>query len=433
MHVFVIGKCPDKTIIKAFELLRDEYGGGNWSFRGNADFTDALETLKLSKTPTYAIFHASITPKGANLTVQFRRSLNGNADPYFDEIGIEANHTRPPSPEDVLRVEQLLRSQIKFPNPSHSTKTERQVSGVLEKEISTIASMHQKLLADALELRNTYELQDAERRAEFEQLQRQKEAALKEEEQASHDRISKEMADLDAKMREFDFSDHMRARRALREQITLEVQSSLKRPISSFQSTYKLILVTAVSIAGALVSGFFAFESFQSFIALADGSQNALTAAVGQPDEAADIATQVSAVNDKTYLLWMLAIRGFALSAVAVAFTYYLISLYRKSYDEEIRTLRELQRYGMDINRASWVIETAMEMTTKENAQLPDKWIEGACAGLFHAGPSQDGEVSSLAALGAVMGLGPEIDAGPDGVRFKLPSRATKKAAKEAE
>lgn len=36
-------------------------------------------------------------------------------------------------------------------------------------------------------------------------------------------------------------------------------------------------------------------------------------------------------------------------------------------------TMQELQRYGMDINRASWVIETAMGTTNKESAQLPEK------------------------------------------------------------
>ena len=46
------------------------------------------------------------------------------------------------------------------------------------------------------------------------------------------------------------------------------------------------------------------------------------------------------------------------------------------------------------------------QITTKENAQIPDKWIEGACAGLFQNGVTMERDVTSLAALGAVMGLG---------------------------
>lgn len=39
-------------------------------------------------------------------------------------------------------------------------------------------------------------------------------------------------------------------------------------------------------------------------------------------------------------------------------------------------------------------------------------------------GAKGDGNVSSLAALGAVMGLGPEISVGPIGATLKLPPKA---------
>lgn len=129
----------------------------------------------------------------------------------------------------------------------------------------------------------------------------------------------------------------------------------------------------------------------------------------------------------------MMALRGAVLSAVCVGFAAYLISMLRKSYDSEVHTLHEFQRYGMDINRASWVIETAMEMTTKEGAALPERWIEGACAGLFQADNKKDAEVSSLAALGGVMGLGPEVTIGPTGASFKIPPKGARKAANDAD
>lgn len=276
-----------------------------------------------------------------------------------------------------------------------------------------------------MELKKIYEQQEAERRSQFEEERRQAEVDIREYEKSSLERIAAEKLELDEKIKEFDFSDHMRARRALREQITDEVQSSLRRPISSYSSSMKLAMVTLGTMVAIGGAGFFAFESFESFIALAKASQVSIT--VG------DAATAPTQPPDNTYLLWMLAIRGFVLSAVAVGFTYYLVSMYRKSHEEEIRVMRELQRYGMDINRASWIIETAMEMTTKENAQIPDKWIEGTCAGLFQSGTVKDAEVNSLAALGAVLGLGPEIEAGPDGMKMKIGPKGSRQAAKDRE
>ena len=133
------------------------------------------------------------------------------------------------------------------------------------------------------------------------------------------------------------------------------------------------------------------------------------------------------------YILWMLGIRGVLLSIVSVGLGLYAIKLLRNSHDEELKYQRELRRYGMDINRASWVIETAMEMTTKEGAVLPEKWIEGTVSGLFQSTPKQDAEVTPLAALGAILSLGPEMSVGPGGASFKIPSKGTKQAAKEGE
>lgn len=433
MATFIIGKSPDQLIIKAFQALSDEFGHDNWAFSGDTAFTEALELLLARKSPTYLITEAYIRPSNTNLVVKFRRTVNDRVDPYYDELSFEHRNVQP-TPETLLRVEEIIRRVIKFPNPSAPARSEGQIVGLLEKEMSTIAAMHQTLLSDALELRKTYELQEAERRTKFEEEQREAATAIREHEEASLARIAEEKRELEAKIKEFDFSDHMRARRTLREQITSEVQRSLRSPISSFQSSIKLAVVALGTMAAAAVSAVLAYMSFASFITTINSNGSKITSlserlASGVNNEA--IASLP--VHDNTYLLWLLAIRGFALSAVAVGFTYYLVSMFRKSYTEEIVSLREMQRYGMDINRASWIIETAMEMTTKENAKIPDKWIEGACSGLFQNGSSKDADVSSLAALGAVLGLGPEIDAGPDGVRLKIGPRASRHASKKAE
>jgi hypothetical protein len=83
----------------------------------------------------------------------------------------------------------------------------------------------------------------------------------------------------------------------------------------------------------------------------------------------------------------------------------------------------------MDINRASWVTETAMEMTTKEGATLPETWIEGACRGLFAPPDHMPGEVSPLAALSVLMGLAPNVSVGKDGANIEFSGKSAKKMA----
>ncbi|MCC4300204.1 hypothetical protein [Aurantimonas coralicida] len=439
---FVVGKVPDSSLIATFDALSSEFEQGNWSLQaGDIDLTPILADLRMRKAVSHMIERASITVDNNNFVVRFCRGMGGHPSPHYDEFQLEPRPNRNPSPATLIRIEDVIRSKIKFPTPSLSSKTQEQVAGLLEKEMSTLASMHHQLLADALSVRTQYEEQETERRAAFEKEQQEAQAVLRREEEASKARIAHEQSVLDERLKEFDFSDHMRARRKLREDITTQVREFLKRPASSTMSDMKFYFVISFCAMAAGVSGLLAYESFQSFISLAGRATDEYLALVRSVASQASVdaaelgpATQTSTVPsvDNTYLLWMLGVRGALLSAVAVGFMAYLVSMIRKSHDEDVRTLREFQRYGMDINRASWVIETAMEMTTKEGATLPDRWVEGACAGLFQSGSGKEGEVSSLAALGAVMGLGPEVAIGPEGASFKIPPRAAKKAANEA-
>lgn len=421
---FIVGKIPDRAIIDLFDSLMEKFGKSNHGYQmAEVSFQDPPESMKQGKHTSYAISNASLSTE--NDRFSFQVSRNYNSSPYFDLIKVTAatNNPNRPTPEQFLEMEELVRSKVKFPDQSIQFAKDNQLAGILEKEVSSLASLHQKLVADAIELRQNLDLEDAERRKALDEKTFETETALAAKESDSLERIAEERAELDTKIKEFDFSDHMRARRQLREQITAQVQGFLARAPSTLQSTQKFAYVTVICLLGAFAAGVLGFLSLQAFIALAGST--ALAVNPTAPPVAAPLPA------DHTFLLWMLALRGLALSIVTVGFLAYLITFLRRSYDDEVTTLRDLQRYGMDINRASWIIETAMEMTTKEGAQLPDRWVEGACAGLFQNGRSDDKEVGSLAALGAVMGLGPEVSIGPGGASLKLQPKAAKKAANE--
>ncbi|MBZ9862741.1 hypothetical protein [Mesorhizobium sp. CA12] len=456
---FIVGKIPDRSIIELFDAIMEKFGKSNHSYNmADLSFQDPPEILRNAKYPSYAINAGHVSTADDKFTIHVSR--NHNSSPYFDLIRVNtATNANRPTPQQFLEMEELVRAKVKFPDASIQFAKDNQLTGILEKEVSSLASLHQKLIADAIELRQKLDSEDAERRKALEARTLEVETDLATKENDSITRIAHERSELDAKLKEFDFSDHMRARRQLREQITGQVQEFLVRDPSTFQSSRKLLTVVLICIAGACASGLLAFESFQSFITLAGArtlpavseqlgnssppplsGQMSSKSQSGISEETSKSAPKNMATvesgsvirdADHTFLLWMLALRGLVLSAVTVGFLAYLITFLRKSYESEVTTLRDLQRYGMDINRASWVIETAMEMTTKEGAQLPEIWVEGACAGLFQNGRGDDKEVGSLAALGAVMGLGPEVSIGPNGASLKLQPKAAKKAANE--
>lgn len=253
----------------------------------------------------------------------------------------------------------------------------------------------------------------------------------------------------------------MRARRKQREEITAQIQSFLQEPSKTKASARTQITIMFVCLCGFVLAGGFAYESFQSFISRSEANLTSKTlskldasgllssSSTGSAENAAaksgglsllpqtpelsnTIREAIAQTATPDYMLWLLAVRGAVLSGVAIGFVVYLLTFLRRNHDEDVQYHRELQRYGMDINRASWVIETAMEMTSKENASLPEAWVHGACSGLFQSGRQKDSEVNSLSALGAVMGLGPDVEVSPTGAKLSFSGKAAKAAAKDA-
>jgi hypothetical protein len=444
----IVSRGPDRALIELLATLEEEFGSDQRSLTiGGIATSEVPEFLAKSRKSTYAISEFRLIAHGRPFTIKFTR--NHNNSPYFDLIQIEPqrqNHTVAPTVEMLARVDEIIRSKVKVPEHPPAI-TSKELGGIIEKEIADLAALHRNLLDDALKVRNRYDEEDAARRARFEEeihVERQRIADHAADTQRVLLSKSKE---LDEKIKEFDLSDHMRARRRQREEITEQIQGFLQRPTGARTSSLKMSLIVWLCISGFGMAGFFAYESFESFLSRAQSrtvtdavekilptlriSEQTSSSATAEAASSA-ITTALSESDTNDYMLWLLAARGVALSAVAIGFIVYLLTFLRRNHDEELQHHRELQRYGMDINRASWVIETAMEMTTKENASLPEAWVAGACSGLFQSGRASDGDVNSLNALGAVLGLGPDVEVGPTGAKLSFSSKATKAAAKES-
>ncbi len=194
-----------------------------------------------------------------------------------------------------------------------------------------------------------------------------------------------------------------------------------RNPLQSSGNCHECVL----SAAGA---GALAFESFQSFVSLAQATEAIVDPTVHlgryhedrprRSERISDVdagASRRSIVGGRGWFRWLPHI------------TAAQILRFRGPYSSRVPAIR----HGYQPRELG--IETAMEMTTKEGATLPERWIDGACAGLFQADNKKETEVISLAALGAVMGLGPEVTVGPTGASFKIPPKAAKKAANDAE
>ena len=200
----------------------------------------------------------------------------------------------------------------------------------------------------------------------------------------------------------------MHARRELRDRIASNFKERAGRPLISRRASSIRWSVFGLTLIAGGVIGYFGVEGFREILeATAQG-------------------------NPPQWLTIGLLVRSGLSLILAVGFIAYAINWLRVVYLDDVRTERRYESNGDDIDRASFVIETLMEVGEKEKVDVPDAWVEGVCRNLF---ADKGGGTGSKAPSDAVTMLLEAISGakfGPDGTEFSLDRRGAKKLAKEA-
>ncbi|MDE3241019.1 MAG: hypothetical protein KGN33_18840, partial [Paracoccaceae bacterium] len=142
------------------------------------------------------------------------------------------------------------------------------------------------------------------------------------------------------------------------------------------------------------------------------------------------IQSQLGAAPD-TIQKWSIIAKSIAASAAGTGFIAYAIAWLRRIYLDDISVERSLERYALDVDRASWSIETLMEMAKQENAEIPEAWIKGVCNDLFVTSTEKE-EPTALQALGAMMDVAAGAEIGSNGAKIVLNRKGTKAIADSA-
>lgn len=271
-----VAKVPDKTLLDMLAELKEKYGSSHLGvdLGGVPLGENEHELIRKKKGPSLLIQSFSFNPGDNTFNVNMNR---GNVLPslnpaYYDLIKFDPANGRI-NAEKLLEVEEVLRRYLTFPKAGDAKGLAENTLGIIDRETASLAQLHHTMLENAEGLRISYEDDAAERRKKFEEQQLLADEEIRKREAESLERINAEKAALDEKIKEFDQSDHMFARRKLREDITNQVQEFTKRPLSSRQSASKFWLIAGLCLVASAGAGVLAFESFQSFASLAQASQ----------------------------------------------------------------------------------------------------------------------------------------------------------------
>lgn len=186
-------------------------------------------------------------------------------------------------------------------------------------------------------------------------------------------------------------------RRRLRESLTKDLKSSLDSPTSK------------VKLEEYAANGLYiAFSIFLIAISIR------LTFDIGSP---------------LTLAFWALTIKSAAIALADGAFAWAGLRGIRsaavtsRQYDQAVR------QYAFDMDRASWIVETLVQMNSMEKSTIPDQILSAFCSNIFSSKSDNKDDGRSLESFAALFDVTSKAKIGTNGVEFEIDRKGAKKLA----
>ena len=370
------------------------------------------ETVKRLDKDRHAISEVSISLGGVLRSVMFLRGIrtqgHNQPSPYFDEIEVLVRDIAPQDVGSYLEFIDIIENVLPQTYPTHESNNPQSPADFLQAMTSTLTDKVSGMLNDLVETRIEFEagfkerhekleihhqaaldqleIQDKKRKQAFHEEKSRKEKALQEKEEK-----------LEMRAQELDDREHKHARRDLREQITENFERRLAEPVIPRRTSKIRWAVFGLTLIVGLALGWLGFDT---------------------------LGKTQSPGNSFTWPEISLLVRGVLSIFLAVGFVAYAVNWLKAFYLDDVRTGRRYESYRHDIDRASFIIETILEVGEKEKIPVPDAWIEGVCRNLFtEAGETRHGNVPDNVAemlLQSVTGA----KFGPEGTEVTVEKRS---------
>ena len=447
-HAIQTVKLTDRQIVDLIIAIRDDIGFDGATIRFGAGVSENIDPntdeskLKEYKGNSHGILSFDV---GVDQSVEilFRRGIcsdSNNPDQgrqsssYFDEIFVRRPGNAQTIAGSALIIKLLKVIEGALPGVPRALRGQGQdVIATLRAEMSALDETYRRMLERFEDERTRFlkgfeeqrqsveeERQTAKAKLEAEAEQRQQE--FQSHVESEETKLSQRQTELDAREQELDDRQHMHVRRKLREDIIKEYKRREDAPIvpkRAEKMRWGVFLMSFVAGVGLVGFGLWTF-----YLLLNDGFSIA-TLIVGSSKQAASTSLSASSY-------WVLVARGTVSSLVGSGLFFYAIRWLRSIYLEDVRTIRHYDSYRDDIDRASFAIETIMEISNeKEGMTAPDAWIEGVCRNLFRSDVGNKAENGQQAdAFIELLRSFSSASVGPNGAEVTFDRKSGKRLAK---
>ncbi len=430
-HAIRTARLTDGQIVDLLIAIRDDVGFDSATLRfgagasENIDPNTAEARLEEYQGNSHGILSLDVRVDKSKVDILFRRGICADSDkpdqdrqssPYFDEIFVR----RPPNAQAIAAPAFIMKClgiiEGALPGVPRVLQGQGQdVIATFRAEMSALNETYRRMHEDFADERNKFFKGFEEQRQSVEEERRATKAKLEAEaEQRKQEfqrrmeseeaKLSQRQFELNAREQELDNRQHMHVRRDLRKNISEEFRRRAGEPVVSIRAAVMRWAIFGLTLIAGIGMGDFGLRAFYLL---------------------------VSAEFDVTDY-WMLVARAAILSLGGVGFFLYAIQWLRSIYLDDVRTARRYDSYRDDIDRASFAIETIIEIgNEKQGVAAPEAWIEGVCRNLFRSDVGDKAKSSSQTdAFIELLRSISSASVGPNGAEVTLDRKGSQRLAK---
>ncbi|RWO50604.1 MAG: hypothetical protein EOS11_00125 [Mesorhizobium sp.] len=328
-------------------------------FQVSNETTDAAA---LARSDNYTIHNASFGISHFNLNIS--RSFSQDADFTFDVLSIASsgNTNEALASDKVAALNQLIsetflaradQSAGLFHNSKSFTLLMKSHQKMIEQMQVTIANVGEQAAAVRLRLEEEFDARRQKLAVEFDSKRADEERKIEEARQA----LEQRQADLDTFKKDLDDRSNTFARRDLHKGLKARLADRAKKfELTPETKGSRIPIHIGVVLASALVIVLIFYYS-------------------------ADLAPVIAAGN--TAAMIAMAIKPALLTVAFLGLLTWYLRWMNRWFERYADAEFHLKQFELDIDRASWVVETALEWKEVQDKPMPDQLLENISRNLF--------------------------------------------------
>lgn len=368
-----IARISDGVALDFFEILMKQFGF-NTALVSINGFDPQLnwgtaEVQELKKQDKYTI-RQIVAQKAQGASISYQRNAAPAQYVAPDQIQI-GNHNNSLSAAELIKINDLISDKFMLAAAQGVTVP------VGPESFAAVIASHQEIIGRLERSLEHISERFAEERLKIQTEQdsfiRKKQDEFSERETLLREEVSKEKQALASREKELDDRTNMHARRGIRQDIKNRLQSydsKFSLTTNTRRMRWSIHAIIGMSLTLLILAIIYYSWEF-------DKNQSAYSHAV---DLAQSLGKAPPSVGLSPYML-------LAKSAIATLFAAGILAWYirwmNRWFEQHADAEFNLKQFELDVDRASWVVETAMEWKTSQSGAIPENLLESISKNLF--------------------------------------------------